>query len=578
MAILIFLALALTSRGAEPARRRALLISFDALAGERLQERLAAPGKLPFGGFRRIAERGFMASRSVPPSPALTAVSHITIATGALPAATGIVSNWMLDRSKPFGTRISGFDAPIRSETLWEAAHRQGKRVGVMLFPGADGKAAGRRADWGLTWPDWPPVYGKRHRLTEADWQRPNGGEPSFSPPRRLTLALGSSGHALTAIAIDSTDDGHVNYDHLRIEPETGEAADVKPGSWFAVEVKATDGRTGAWCKLLTLAPDLSATEIYLGPLNRNHGYPREFIRELDEKVGFWPGAGDEKAFGARSDHPEILYEQVDRLASFITQAQLFAVARKDWDLLLCYQPEVDTLSHEFWLIDPAQPEFTWDRAAGFQLMIDRAYDLADRSLDSIERALSASDGIFVTSDHGMTPIWNEIYPNELLRHAGFLKTDAHQELDPSSTSVAVCDGAIAHIYLNPIADRSVLPKIETLFSEFRVRGESPFEVIVRREEAGSLGLDAPESGDLIVLGKPGFHFAKTLPKEPSPVGLPTDYGAHGYRNVHREIQASFLAAGPGIAHEKVETINSWEIAARVSRFLGIEPPRNAAR
>jgi predicted AlkP superfamily pyrophosphatase or phosphodiesterase len=574
----LLLAIALTSPGAEASRRRAVLVSFDALAGTRLQELLAQPDKLAFGGFRRIAERGFVASRSVPPSPALTAVSHITIATGALPSATGIVGNWMLDRSKPFGKTISGFDAPIRAETLWEAAHRQGKRVGVVLFPGADGKAPGRTADWALTWPPWPPLDGVRQRLAAADWRRGETSERSFSPPRRRALALGSSGHAFTAVAIDSTDDGRVNYDHVRVEPESGVAADVSPGGWFAVEVKASEGRTGAWCKLLSLAPDLSSAEIYVGPLNRNLGYPREFIHEVDERIGFWPGAGDDKAFGGLSDHPEVLYEQLDRLADFLTRVQLLAIARNDWDLLLLYQPEVDTLSHAFWLTDPAQKGFTWERAAAFRRLTDRAYELADRSLDSIERALSPNDGIFVTSDHGMTPIWTEIYPNELLRHAGLLKLNARREVDPSSAAFAACDGALAHVYRNPGADPSIVAQIAALFAQFRLQGESPFEAILRREEAGSLGLDAPESGDLIVFGKPGVHFARGLPKEPSPVRVPTESGTHGYMNHHTQIQASFLAAGPGIAHEKTETIHSWEIAAWVCKLLGIDPPRDAAR
>ena len=72
------------------------------------------PGKLPAGAFRRLAARGFHAVRSIPPTPSLTAVSHITHVTGALPEVTGIVSNLMRDFSRPFPRTISGFDAPIR--------------------------------------------------------------------------------------------------------------------------------------------------------------------------------------------------------------------------------------------------------------------------------------------------------------------------------------------------------------------------------------------------------------------------------------------------------------------------------
>jgi predicted AlkP superfamily pyrophosphatase or phosphodiesterase len=561
------------------ARKRALLISFDAVAGQKLERLLADPTQLTAGGYRRIAARGVIAGRSVPPTPALTAVSHIVIATGALPQATGIVSNTMLDRSKPFGTTISGFDAPIRADTLWEAARRQGKRVGVVHYVGADGKAPSRSADWAITWPGDPSTRGKVWTLVAASWLLSDGtAEKSFSPARRSTLAFGSTGHAVSVVAIDSTDDGQVNYDHLRIEPEAGAAIDVKTGDWFPAEIRADDGRTGAWCKLLSLAADLSRVEIYLGPLGRNTGYPKEFVREIDAKVGFWPGTPDGHSFPTDSERGPVLLEQADRLAAYITQQQLYAIARPDWDLLLCYQPEVDEISHEFLLTDPGQAAFTWERAARFEAIVDRAYAIADRSLDAIERALSLTDSIFVTSDHGMTPVWTEIFPNEILRHAGFLKADAKRQIDPSSSAVAVVDAGIAHIYLNAGVERSVLDRIEALFAAFRVRGESPWEKIVRREDAGGYGQNAPESGDLIVLLKPGFHFSKRLPESESPVGIPTEHGAHGYSNAYPQLHASFLAAGPGIAHEKLASINSWQIAARVAAALGIDPPRNATR
>lgn len=560
------------------ARRRAVLISFDGVAGQRLEQLLADPGKLSAGGYRRIAARGFRAGRSVPPTPALTAVSHITIATGARPQATGVVSNTMLDRSKPFGATVSGFDAPIRAETLWEAARRQGLRVGVIYFVGADGKAPGRTADWALTWPGPPLAKGKLHRLAAAAWQAAGGSaEKSFSPARRVSLPFGTTAHGVTVTAIDGTDDGVVNYDHLLVEPESGAASDVGVGEWFPVEVKAAQGRTGAWCRVLSLAPDLSKVELYLGPLHRSTGYPAEFVREMDRALGFWPGYEDAATFGPESEHPELMIEQLDRMADFSTRAQLAAVGRGDWDLLLLYQSEVDSLSHEFWLTDPGQPGFSFERAALFRGFVDRAYEIADRSLDAIERALSPDDAIFVTSDHGMTPVWSEIFPNDLLRRAGFLKLDAGKRLDPSSQAVAVLETGIAHIYLSPGADRSALDRIEAVLRDFRVRGESPFEQIVRRDQAGSLGLDAPESGDLVVLARPGFRM-KAQPEAAQPVVPAGEPGAHGYAGWHPELHASFLAAGPGIAHEFVATINSCQIAARVAASLGIDPPRGASR
>ena len=58
--------------------------------------------------------------------------------------------------------------------------------------------------------------------------------------------------------------------------------------------------------------------------------------------------------------------EQADRLVDFLTRAELLALARSDWDLLLMYQPEIDETGHEFLLVDPRQPRGALeDRRAG---------------------------------------------------------------------------------------------------------------------------------------------------------------------------------------------------------------------
>jgi predicted AlkP superfamily pyrophosphatase or phosphodiesterase len=558
------------------ASRRVVMISFDGVSGTRLTRLLNEPGKLPSGGYARLVERGFFAERVQPPTPSLTAVSHVTLATGALPQETGIVSNTMLDRSKPFPATISGFDAPIRAETLWEAARRQGKRVGSMLFPGTDGKTPARSADWGMVYVNDPIVAAKVQTPDGASWKAADAPERgSFSPGRRLTVSFGKTTHSVTFAALDSTDDGRVNYDRLRVEPEAGTPSQVAPGDWFPVEVRGEEARTGAWCKLLSLAPDLSKAEIYIGGLYRNAAYPEELRRSLDERIGFWPGPPNDRVFGAGSAHPEVYLEQSERFADFLTEADLFAIARSDWDLLLLYQPEVDSVEHEFLLADPRQEGYSLERSAKFQGFIDRTYATADRELDSIERALAPEDSLFVVSDHGMTPVWTDIALNEILRQGGFVRRNAEGRVDASSSAMATIHSGIAHIYVNAGAPAGTLEGIEKLLSEFRVEGESPWDRIVRRGNARPLGLDAPESGDLIVLTKPGIVLSGRSRTEL--VGRPQDLGAHGYRNAYPDIAASLVCAGPGIPHQRVGEVRSWDIAARVARALGIAPPKNAA-
>lgn len=535
---------------------------------------------MPAGGYRRIAERGLLAQGSVPPTPSLTAVSHITHVTGALPQDSGIVSNWMLDFSRPFGSTVSGFDAPIRAETLWEAGRRQGKRVGVMLYPGADGKSPKRSGDWAMIWPGDAGLAPAQMLILEISaWEVAEDADPgTFAPLLRATIDFPKTSHSVRFYALDRSNDSRFNYDGLRVDPEAGPSSEVRPGDWFPIEVKSEEGRVGAWGKLLSLAPDLSKAEIYVGGLYRNAGYPKDFVRQLDQEIGFWPGPPDGDSFGANSAMPEVFLEQVDRLAAFLLRADLLALARSDWDLLLFYHPQVDEVGHEFLLVDSRQPGYTTDRAARFARLVERSYALADRTLSALEKALSPSDSIFVTSDHGMTPIWGEIRPNEILRQAGLVRLDAGGKISSASEAVAVVSGAIAHIYLNETADRATLSRIEMLFRDFRVEGASPFDLIVRREDAGPLGLNAPESGDLIVLGKPGFVFSRSVREREGPVGVSDHLGAHGYLNVYPDLYASFLAAGPGIPRERMDLINSWEIAARVSRAIGMDPPRQASR
>ena len=564
---------------AAAARGRVVLVSFDGVGGERLAQLLDRPAALASGGYRRIASRGLFAVHSVPPTPSLTAVAHITHVTGALPQETGIVANWLKHPSEPFGSVLSGFRAPIRAETLWQAARRQGKRTGAMLYPGADGTSAERTADFGMAWPDDPVAKPKLHVIEPSSWQ-PLAAAPggTFSPARRVTLRFAPMAHSVALTALDATDDRQINYDRLQVESPDGRVRQVRAGDWFEAEIPAEEGRTGAWCKLLVLAPDLSRVEVYLGGLNRNVGYPAEFVRRLDAQVGFWPGPPDSDAFGSRTELPEVFLEQADRMADFITRAELVALARSDWDLMLLYNAVSDETGHEFYLADPRQLGYTPERSRVFQSYVDRGYELADRSLRAIDDALVPGDSLFVTSDHGMTALWRQVYPNEVLRRAGLVITDAKNEISPESRAFAVASSAITHVHVRPSADAgAVVAAAENALRALLVDGESPWELVLTRDEAGPIGLRAPESGELILLARPGIGVSKNVRPEKGPVGAPSGLGGHGYLNIHPQLDATFLAAGPGIRPARIPRIRSWEIAARVAAALGIDPPRQAA-
>ena len=556
-----------------------MLVSFDGTSGTRLAKLLSEPGKLGKAGFRRLAETGFFSVRSIPCTPSLTPAAHATHITGALPRDTGIVGNVLLDPSKPFGARRSGFDTPLRAETLCEAARRQGKRVGMMAYAHGNGTPPTDCAGFGMYWISTPSARPRVSRFSAQSWSPGTAAIPSYSPPRSASLEFPPTSHRAAITALDSTDDGKTDYDSIRVEPEVGAPILVHAGETFAVEVRGQKGRAGSWCKLLSIGANLSSTEIYCGGIWESDAWPEDFRRELDRRAGFWPGRADYALFGAHSRHPEIYMEQSDRLTEFLTKADLAALARSDWDLLLLYQSEVDAVEHEFLLADPSQADYTPERAARFADFIDHAYADADRAIGRFLGVLTPADVLFVTSDHGMTPLHTELYVPELLVENGFTRVGADGKIDPASSAVAMVSSGVAHVYVNPSAPAGTLDSVEALLSDFRVRGESPWDRVLRRNSPGAveLAIDAPESGDLILLAKPGYHLSMSL-KPDRLFGPSEEYGGHGYRAAFPQIDATFLAMGPGIAPGRIDEMSSTLIASRVAAALGIDPPKNARR
>jgi predicted AlkP superfamily pyrophosphatase or phosphodiesterase len=66
------------------------VISWDGASAQRIYD-LMARGELPH--FSDLARRGLRAEYALAPNPTLTFTAHSSLATGALPARTGLVSN-----------------------------------------------------------------------------------------------------------------------------------------------------------------------------------------------------------------------------------------------------------------------------------------------------------------------------------------------------------------------------------------------------------------------------------------------------------------------------------------------------
>ncbi|HYH44307.1 MAG TPA: alkaline phosphatase family protein, partial [Thermoanaerobaculia bacterium] len=255
----------------ESSPRRVVLLSLDGAGASEL-ETLHAAGALTAGGFERFFREGQVAAALVPVNPTLTAVNHISLATGFDAAATGIVSNTFRLPGSDWLTTTSGFAAPIGTETLWEAAQRQGRRVGTTTWPGADGRGERRRADWGLVYVNDPLRRAEVVTLSRSDWRVPEtvpgeAGDASRGQvlAARVDLAgregqVGSQTFDL--IVIDRKNDEQVGYDSVLIaerprSPSQGISDPIAVGAWGEVPVRlpGAERLSRVRIKVLALAP-----------------------------------------------------------------------------------------------------------------------------------------------------------------------------------------------------------------------------------------------------------------------------------------------------------------------------------
>ena len=113
-------------------RSAVVLISIDGFSAA-----LFADASLKIPALRALAARGVAAAGLRPAFPSVTWPCHTTLVTGATPAHHGILGNEVLDRATGRVVRHEGdpTDAPIRAETLWDAAAAAGLATAALCWP-----------------------------------------------------------------------------------------------------------------------------------------------------------------------------------------------------------------------------------------------------------------------------------------------------------------------------------------------------------------------------------------------------------------------------------------------------------
>jgi len=496
--------------------RKVVMMSLDGADAATLH-RFYREGKLNAGGFARFFREGQVADALVPVNPSITAPNHISLATGHLTEETGIVGNDIRLPGMPLDKMASGFAAEIHTDTLWEAARRQGKRVGSTGWPGTNGGEDRRSADWGVRYAGSPERGSELRTVPRADWPGP-----------------------------------------------------VKKGEWALVPCGSPADR--CWAKVLEVEPD--SVRVYFGEVYRLRAYPEEFDKVLRDAGLVWSGPADSESFeetwaGRPGIDLDTWVEQTERYSAFFMDLLLAAARFSDWDLLMGYTPVIDDAGHELLLVDPRQPGFSPERRDAFAAARLRVWQSVDRELARLLGAIDLrSTTVLIVSDHGMTPAHTQIDVDTLLREWGL-----------ESKADALGGGGVGHVYVQSgLADREqILERIRTDLATWSEREGRPIARVLTRAEAAEVGMNHPNSGDLVLFAEPGYNFRdEDDPVSATPLSPTTVYGKHGYLNTHPSMHAIYMALGAGIERGNAGTVRNTEVAGRVAGWLGIEPPGKA--
>ena len=583
---------------------RVLMVSYDGLGADLAWQWIGTGLAAEPDGLAALAGEGFAVRRLRMSSPTLTAVNHATLATGRPPSATGVVSNVFHRPDTPVTKTVQGYAASYGVPALWTAASRQGVRVGTLMWPAADAGAIDRMGDFGVVWPRLPLAPSELLELDPA--QAGTTGElmSKDGVAARLwvvEMSLGAAEPASVALEIatyDGAPDGLPRFDTVaaRIAGGDGTWRIAGEREWLSLELEARAAadqrprRYALWCKPLLLDRTGGGVRLYRGAVWRLVGYPDDFEDRITDAVGPFPGVPDQRLLAdwwldmSTGIDLDTFVEQAERLDRYLDRIGEWVLANDEARLVMAYHPTADEYQHASLLLAPDQWAFTPGSALAAREGLKRIGRSVDRSVAAMWSALDPSrDALLVVSDHGVAPAHSEVRILLALEAAGLVEVaddDGGRRVAPTSPMAAGISGGCAHLYLNlegrepgGVVRRAeageLLARAARAVADLELDGRPVAERILTRAEAAELGLDHPNSGDLIVFLRPGFGASSRLDGEtvaPSAV-----YATHGYLASHDAMCGVLLARGAGIPRTEQSELPATEVAPLVARWLGFE-------
>ena len=561
---------ALCASAAPKGATKAVMISIDGLQHRYIKAAIDAGVASAPRGFAWMANGAAFSAEAYPVVTTLTAPSHVSTLTCSFPAQHGVIANTFMAG----GQKLSGFNSEVKTETLVEAARRQGKTVISIAYVSVDGQNPRRTADFGVSYPDTKYVPQNDTQIWQWETLAPatgwvlRGGTTTALREAKLAIVLNPVTHErreLNAL-VEKTAAGYeltldADKDLTNGVTITLTATAVVPPStpvFFTEEAPESPLRGYRRRVDLRAAVDGTALKVFVAGSSYNYAQPESFRKWLDGQDLVWPT----KFAVLEQKDPVGFVEEAAIVDRFLATVAQKAVAQYPNDLVLFYQPLIDTVEHAFEakLPQPFNPKATDPISQAYA----HAIAIVDANVSALLTAAGDDRTVMLMGDHGMEPMQKT------------LNLSAIMTVDRDKVDV-VTSGSLALVYAkgtDPMATAAAdhygdllaqaLDKLSPL-GKPSLSGQA-------RKSVTSGDWNYGEAVWAFMAGE-GLWFAWSLETDPV---LPTKaFGMHGQSTFVKTMATGLFLKGPGVSAQNLGQISLIDAVPTLVDLLGIQAPRD---
>lgn len=601
-------------------KSRVVVISLDG-GGEKIISSAIKKGLMP--NLERIMKEGTHAAGSIPNFPSKTAPGHASLWTGTYGYKNGVTSNSVFKLPLSEHTILeteNGFDSrALQVEPIWVTAAKQNKHVLITqathTYPATPYFSEKR---FGIDCKDNLTIFDGYGDIKSKDELITEKTSP-LTTPQNWTVNMPQSSKAIKEISfkiLDKTFYGLVyddpkntinGYDTVAMSFDKKNFVEYIDASKFSKTVfldnKTTEINPKVYFRLFNLDSENGNFMLYHTEISQEILSNDEFVKKHNNDVPAFIGHGAAEIYergylgktvidGGNGTAEERLLETIKfSIDSFKNRADYAMNNFFNWDLLINYLPFPDGMLHIWYgALDTNSPDYDPELAKKLTPYADRVFTMVDSYVGLFLNKLPSDNTIAIVSDHGMMGTSKIFYPNNILKNAGLLATDASGKIDLSKSKIVYppTDGAFLAInkvsrkggIVNPEEESEVLEQATKALLEAKdpQTGKQIVNKVFNVNEFGkSLKIGPEYGGDLYIDLAYSYYFSSRFNNDIVAKPPFKTSGSHIYFPYREAMHAIFFIKGKDIKkNNQIDYVKTIDVAPTISKILGIKPSNSS--